>query len=138
MKSDLPRKFRDGDELTASIIDGILKEIWRWRRADAAPPLHISEADSDESPVFSFFDIPAGQIFAGDTGGGYAAGSPASPTAVTTSCTIYATETPSGWTNSSTVTNAYSIYTGTIAASKTAFYWKSPVTGNYYVMTADC
>lgn len=139
MKSDLPKGFREGDELTASLINNILEELWRWRHMEGEPPLHVSEADSDAPPVISFFQDPGGQIHAGTTGGGFGAGSPTSPTAVTTSCTIYLNETSSGWTNSSTsVTSAYSIYGTTIAASKTAYYWKSPTTGNYYILTADC
>lgn len=139
MKSDLPRSFKEGDELTASIINGILGEIWRWRATEGMPPIHISETDSDMPPVISFFQDPNGQIYAGTTGGGFGSGSPTSPTAVTSNCTIYLDETETGWTNASTsVTNAYSIYSSTIAASKTAYYWKSPSTGNYYIVTADC
>lgn len=139
MKSDLPKSFKEGDELTASLINDILVELWRWRQMEGVPPIHVSESDSDVSPIISFFQDPVGQIYAGTTGGGFGSGSPTSPTAVTTSCTIYLTETTSGWTSANTsVTNAYSIYGSTIAASKTAYYWKSPNTGNYYIVTADC
>lgn len=138
MKSDLPRSFKEGDELTASLVNGILEEVWRWRKMEAMPPIYVSESDSAAPPIISFFQVPDGQIFAGTTGGGFAAGTPTSPTAVTTSCTIYLTEGTSGWTSAITTTTAYSIYSATIAASKTAYYWKSPKTNNYYILTADC
>lgn len=138
MKSDLPRSFKEGDELTATLVNGILGEIWRWRSMEAMPPIHISEADSDAPPFISFFQDSSGQIFPGNTGtAGFSTGSPATP--ATCTVTIYLNEnTTGGFYSTTTSVTAYSIYTGTITGSLTAWYWKSPATGNYYIITADC
>lgn len=144
MKSDLPKSFKEGDELTASLVNDILQELWRWRRMEGMPPLHVSETDSDAPPVISFFQQSGGQIFAGTTGNGFNGGSPASPKQVTLTslgtvgCDIYMTETSTGWANPTNVINAYNIYTLAIVGNKYAYYWKSPDTGNYYIITADC
>lgn len=141
MKSDLPKSFKEGDELTASLVNGILEEIWRWRSMEAMPPIYVSQVDSKYGPpVVSFFqDIDQSQIFAGTTGGGFAAGgTPAVPKSATV--TIYLDEgtgTSGGFVNTTSAT-AYSIYSSSVAASKTAYYWKSPNTGDYYILTADC
>lgn len=140
MKSDLPKSFKEGDELTASLVNGILEEIWRWRHMEAMPPIHISETNSQFGPpVVSFFRDGEGQIFAGDTGAGFAGGTPTAPTSATV--TIYLSEqtgTSGGWTNTTSISTAYNIYTNTVASGLTAYYWKSPDTDNYYIITADC
>lgn len=141
MKSDLPKRFREGDELTATLVNGILEEIWRWRNMEAMPPIHVSETNSKFGPpVISFFSQGSGEIFAGDTGDGFIAGTPESPAPVSTACTIYLAEaagTP-GWTNTASITTAYNIYANAISGGLTAYYWKSPDTENYYIITADC
>lgn len=143
MKSDLPKNFREGDELTASLIDDILQELWRWRHMTGMPPLHVSEADSNVPPVLSYFADPSqiSQFFPGTTGGGFGAGSFASPAQVSTPATIYIREvSPDGWdtTTSISTSSAYSFYTTPITHDKNAWYWKSPLTGSYYIVTADC
>lgn len=137
MKSDLPRNFKEGDELTASMVNGILGEIWRWRNMEAMPPIHISEADSDAPPFISFFQDKTSQLFAGTTGTfGFTAGTIVTPSSTTV--TIYLTELTSGGFTSTTSATAYNIYANAISGSLNAYYWKSPNTGNYYIITADC
>lgn len=147
MKSDLPKRFKEGDELTASLINDILEELWRWRESDAVPPLHLSEADSDCPPVWSFSaSAIEGQFVPGTTGTGFSSGTPASPGVPNSTVTIYPLEVATGWpsANAITVDNstgppfAYNVYAHTVATTLTAWYWKSPSTGNYYIITADC
>lgn len=164
MKSDLPKAFKEGDELTASLIDNILGEIWRWRALEGVPPIHISEVDSKFGPPVISFSAGTieGQFVpgtTGTTGGGFAAGTPASPAKPTSSVVIYGYETSTsittgtsagiygGWpsANSQTIYStatsgpmAFNIYANTISANLTAWYWKSPNTGNYYIITVDC
>lgn len=154
MKSDLPRRFKEGDELTASLINDILEELWRWRSSSAVPPLHISEEDSDYPPVWSFSaSAVEGQFYPGNTGAGsgFGAGSvntPWSYTDTTNRLKIFTFESQTGWPSTTYIeipdpdtnvkTKAYNVYARTVASNLTAWYWKSPSTGNYYIITADC
>lgn len=156
MKSDLPKNFRVGDELTVSLINDILEELWRWRESSAEPPIHISEADSDNPPIWSFSpSAVVGQMFPGTTGplggSGFGTGTPNTPYSYTDSSNrlkIYTYEAQTGFPNTNYIqipdpdtnvtTKAYNTYSTTVAANKTAWYWRSPSTGNYYIITADC
>lgn len=53
MPDDLPYGFRAGDELTARIVDGLLRDRWRWRHASGDSTVDVSFADSDLPPIFA-------------------------------------------------------------------------------------
>lgn len=141
MKSNLPKKFKQGDELTASLINDILEEIWRWRQMEAMPPLHVSEADSSSPPVFSFY---RGIIaFAwGSFTSSFPAASPATPQSQTV--TLYdvtgtPVTAPTLTAQSSTVT-AWSPYTVeiTVSSGSKVGGFVQTTDGTWWIITADC
>lgn len=157
MRSELPKSFKEGDELTASLVNSILGEIWRWRAMEGVPPVHVSEANSGFGPpiISVSTDTVEGQFYpgtTGTTGGGYGAGTPASPAKpANNTVVIYGLETHSGtnggWPSANSITinttsagspQAFNVYATAISANLTAWYWKSPSSGNYYIITADC
>lgn len=89
MPKDLISSFRAGDELTANLVDAILRELCRLRKMTAVPPLGISNAEGMSPPVIHLassktlipFQAPAG---------GVAAGSLSAPQAFTASL-VYST-----------------------------------------------
>ena len=138
MKSDLPKQFIEGDELTASLVNDILEEIWRWREAEAVPPLHVSETNSTAPPIFSFSG-PIVDAAWGETGSGFtaAAGTPPVPTSQTiTLYDVTGGSTPVLSSQSSTIT-AWNPYRNAVAASKLGFFVKTP-DGTWWIVTADC
>lgn len=139
MKSNLPKKFKQGDELTASLINDILEEIWRWRQMEAMPPLHISEADSSAPPLVSLMQEYV-NIAWGNTGSGFSAASGTPP--VPTSQDIYlydvAPGNPPVLTAQASTTKVWCPYSGgSIASNKTALCGQT-LDGTWWIITADC
>lgn len=140
MKSDLPKRFKEGDELTASLINDILEELWRWRESDAVPPLHLSEADSDYPPIWSISESFVNLAW-GNTGSGFAAASGTPPVPTYQTVTLYnvAPGSPPVLTSQSSTITAWSPYssTGGVPANKTALFGQTS-DGIWWVITADC
>lgn len=135
MKSDLPKKFKEGDELTASLVNDILQELWRWRSIQATPPIQIDNEDSDIPPTISSNGSPYALAWGQTPTGGYSGGTISAPTSNTTSMTLY--YIPGNASSTSTVSKTYTTYGGSVSAGKTALYMLFP-DGNWYIITADC
>lgn len=139
MKSDLPKRFREGDELTASLINDILEELWRWRKMEGMPPVYVSDADSDVPPLI--FSKPYVDIMWGDTQGGFTAatGSPPVPTSQDVKFYNITTSSPPVLTLQSETTKAWNPYThtGGIAANTLALFGQTS-DGTWWIITADC
>lgn len=132
-KDDLPRTFPKGSELTNRLVDAIVRELWRWRKVQAAPPLVIDYAESDQAPIFSYYSE------SGDdnrrwavTASSFSAGSLASP--VQGTVTLYI-DKGSGLVSDKTA-YAYNVYGSSIASGKTV--WVEVYAGKIYILTADC
>lgn len=78
MPKDLIDSFRSGDELTANLVDAILRELQRLRKMNAAAPLAIDNADGGGPPLFWMLDDD--NIVPFKAGSSVAAGSISSPT----------------------------------------------------------
>lgn len=138
MKSDLPRRFKQGDELTASLINNILEELWRWRHMEAMPPIHVSELHSDAPPLISFFQ-PFVNIAWGETGSGFTAASGTPPVPTSQTITLYdvAPGSPPVLTAQSSTITAWNPYRNSVAASKLGSFAQTP-DGTWWIITADC
>lgn len=81
MPKDLVESFRAGDELTADLVDAILRELRRLRKMSAAPPLGIFNAEGMAPPTFYLVEETSDLIvpFKNDTGVDVTAGSIATP-----------------------------------------------------------
>jgi hypothetical protein len=133
----MPNKFprlKDGDELHPYHLNIIYRELERWRRTRAAGLLDLDGVDSDSPPTFTVYEpdiaIPA------NSGSGFAAGSPASPSSQTVTL-LTPTGTGAGLDASRGFTlTAYSTFGTAIAANKTI--WLTWFAGAYYVVQVDC
>lgn len=132
-KDDLPRTFPKGSELTNRLVDAIVRELWRWRKVQASPPLAIDYTESSQPPVFSYHsqDGDDNRRWA-VTLSSIAAGSLASPTQGT--ATLYK-DNGSGLVADKTA-YVYNVYGSTIASGKTV--WVETYAGKLYILTADC
>lgn len=139
-KDDLPRTFPKGSELTNRLVDAIVRELWRWRKVQAAPPLIVDYAESDQPPIFSFINQYV-EFAWGNTGSGFTAASGTPPVPTSQTITLYdiTPGSPPVFTNRSPTVTAWNPYSasGGIAASKTAFFGKT-LDGTWWVITADC
>lgn len=135
MKSDIPKDFKEGDELTASLVNDVLKELWRWRQIQAAPPIHIDNEDSDIPPTISSSVSPYSLAWGQTPTGGYSGGTISSPASNTTSMTLYFI--PGNTSATISVSKTYTTYGSTVSSGKTALYMMFP-DGNWYIITADC
>lgn len=135
MKGDLPKSFKEGDELTATLVNNIVGELWRWRKVQAADPILIDNEDSDEPPVFSFNTPPYTFAWGVTPTGGYSGGTISSPTSNSTAMTLYLI--PGNTSATISISISYSVYGSTVSASKTALYQLFP-DNNWYIITADC
>ncbi len=135
MADELPKGFPPGTELTGALVDKIVRELWRWRKFDAAPPLAIDYADSDEPPQISQFDaglvVPAKNA----TGSTIAAGTYTTPVKFTATFLVADTSGGPGMVEGDD-TDAYNQYPGTI--SNGALLYLVASGGYWYVLTAGC
>ncbi len=137
MPTALPKRFESGTELTADMMNTVLEELWRLRRMDAAPPLTIDNADSDQAPIFLFhgsLDI----IPAQSAGGVVAAGSLASPTQFTANILdrYGAVNGDLAATGGGAAVTAYNSYPGSIPANALIFLVYTA--GEWRVLSAGC
>jgi hypothetical protein len=130
---ELPPSFPSGTELTSDVIDAILRELWRWRRADAVAPLTLDFADSSLPPSFAFINDP--DVLWCDSGSGFAAASRSSPSSATVTI-LSPNGTDAGLSSTSATFPAYSPWSKAIGASKLVLI--KLIGGWWYVVAADC
>lgn len=125
---------KSGQPIVARTLNQIMDLVERVANLRVAAPLAMT--DTASGPQI-YFASGIGQLIPGNTGSGFASGgTPGSPKSATV--TIYTSEGANGsWATTKSVT-AYSIYDTAVPGSKTAWYWQSPSTGSYYIVTADC
>lgn len=82
--------FSDGDPLEPVTINDIYRELERWRKAQAVPPMIISGAEGDTPPIFSV-QVPKEGVYFCQPGSSVAGASGTWPaiTAVSFAADIY-------------------------------------------------
>lgn len=135
-----------GQPITARCLNQIMDLLEKVANIRVTAPLAMT--DTASGPLIYLANSDSGQFFPGTTGTGFSAGTPVTPGTPNSNVTVYTHEFATGWPSNYSITlpntsgitpiYAYNIYASVIAGSKTAWYWKSPMTGNYYIITADC
>lgn len=135
MPKDLVDSFRAGDELTADLVDAILRELKRLRKMTAAPPLGISNTDGMTPPVLYLLDEDKIVPFQAPAGG-VAVGSIASPTTFT--ATLLMNGSSSGtFTATSAPTTGLGRHFMNVAISASANGWAVWYNGYLWPITWD-
>lgn len=130
----LPRSFRDGDELTAGLIDAILQELWRWKGLDVSAPLGMDRGDANGPPTLYLAQalnlVPALTTSAIASGGSYT--SPTSGTA------DFLNWDPVGdsFSDSGQSVTVWNPYAAGISSG--TFIWIAFYLTDWFLVTADC
>lgn len=135
--ADLPRHFKTGDELTGDLIQAILDELWRWRKAHASAPLNLDNADGRamEPPGFWLSaDLPLTPAQAGSSG--VSAGTPSAPTSGTVNL-VYNSGAAGSPALSSSAVDSLTVYNAGAAVASNGLCWIIPFQGQWWVVTGQ-
>lgn len=135
MPTDLIDGFRPGDELTANLVNAILRELQRLRKMSAAPPLAVDDANGIGPPLFWMHEEDQVVPFKNATGSDIAAGVPATPTTFTPTLLVAA---PNGTlaVTSETLTNMGK-HVMNVSIKNNAIGWGCWLGGYLYPLTWD-
>jgi hypothetical protein len=127
---------KDGDSLAPWMLNIIYRELERWRRMVASPPLAIDSAESSVSPPL-LYSLATDELVPILTGsGGIAAGTYGSPGSATVTLLIEDADGPGFTASGADTATCYNPYTTALDATKFAWAkWRGPY---LYLLVGDC